>query len=307
MVFSVFGCGNAASEPNQNSGDGDPIIEPTSDPIPVDVVIISGQSNAVGCTKSIYIPDSSYGDKYEEYLTGYSDIKIAYDCWTKDWPASGGVAFFSQNASLRNGFVKTTLGQGNGSATFGPEIGIAESLHEKYANKLFLIKYACGASNLKDDWATRDSPMYGRLINYVKMQMKNLTDGGYVPTIRAFCWMQGEGDTYLGYYDVYQNNLREFVGNIREDLGSLSSEQGLPFIDAGISDAYVWEYYKQVNDAKVAFSNESPLNFFIDTIAAGMHTDQEPMFEPDIYHYDSESEILLGHLFADAIEPFLTK
>ena len=46
-------------------------------------------------------------------------------------------------------------------------------------------------------------------------------------------------------------------------------------------------------------------NFYIDTIAAGMHTDQEPFNNPDGAHYDTESEVLLGHLFAEAFEPFL--
>ena len=130
------------------------------EPKPVDVVVISGQSNAVGCTHSKCITRSIGAEAYSTYMTGYNDIKIAYDCWTKD----EGPRFYSQNKSKDETFVKVMLGQGNGLGTFGPEIGIAEALHEKYADRLFLIKYACGASNLKDDWAKRDSPMYGRWI-----------------------------------------------------------------------------------------------------------------------------------------------
>ena len=274
---------------------------------PVDVVVISGQSNAVGCTRSIYLPDTMGEAKYEEYIDGYPTIQIAYDCWTKDWPSADKVTFYSQNASRKNNFVKVALGQGNGQATFGPEIGIAEATHEKYANTLFLIKYACGASNLKDDWATRKSPMYGRFIDYVKLQMNNLVQCGYQPTIKAFCWMQGEGDSYPGYHSVYQDNLREFVTNVRTDLKSLAGNKDVPFIDAGISNASVWEYYRQVNDAKIAFAAESENNIYIDTIAAGMHTNQEPIGEIDECHYDSESEILLGHLFAEAFDKFLSK
>lgn len=297
LLFSATACLSGG-----NGSGGEPKPEDLG---PVDVVVISGQSNAVGCTKSIYLADTM-PEKYDEYFNGYPSIQIAFDSWTKDWLADGSVTFYSQNRSSKNGFVKTALGQGNGKSTFGPEIGIAESLHEQYANKLFLIKYACGASNLQDDWAERKSPMYGRFINYVKYQMDSLTKKGYTPTIRAFCWMQGEGDTYPNYHNHYLDNLREFVSNIRTDLGEMTGGEELPFIDAGISAASMWQYSQQVNNAKVAFASESENNFFIDTIGAGLHTDQEPEGSPDEAHYDSESQIELGHLFAEAIKPFLS-
>ena len=273
------------------------------EPKPVDVVVISGQSNAVGCTHAKCITRSIGAEAYSTYMTGYNDIKIAYDCWTKD----EGPRFYSQNKSKDETFVKVMLGQGNGLGTFGPEIGIAEALHEKYADRLFLIKYACGASNLKDDWAQKNSPMYPRLIEYVKKQMQNLVSMGYVPTIKAFCWMQGEGDSWDGYYQEYKDNLSGFAANIREDLKELSGNKDVPFIDAGISNSKDWQYYRQVNNAKQEFAAQSENNIYIDTIAAGMHTNVEPFDTPDTCHYDTESEVLLGHLFADAFEPFLAK
>ena len=291
MALSLSGCGG-----NNNTSTN---VEPT----PVDVVIISGQSNGVGCTHSNCITRSIGHAKYQEYMAGYNGIQIAYDCWTKD----DGPLFYPQNTSKNNNFVKVMLGQGNSLATFGPEIGIAERMHEKYDGKLFLIKYACGASNLKDDWAKRNSPMYGRFISYIKLQMKNLEEKGYIPTIKAFCWMQGEGDSYPGYYNEYKDNLRGFVSNLREDLKDLSGNKDFPFIDAGINNSPMWQYYKEVNQAKLEFSEESENNFYIDTIAAGLHTNEEPFGEPDLAHYDSPSQVLLGNLFAEQFEQFLMK
>ncbi len=290
MAFSISGCKTHKKELT-----------------PVDVVIISGQSNAVGCTHTSGIQKSMGSSKYYEYLKGYEGIKIAFDSWTKDVKESGTV-YYSQNKSKDDGFVKVMLGQGNYEGAFGPEIGIAERMHEKYEGKLFLIKYACGASNLKDDWRKRKSPMYGRFIEYIKKQMDNLLSMGYKPTIKAMCWMQGEGDAWDGYYQDYLESTREFVGNLREDLKSLSGDKDFPFIDAAINNNPArWQYWKQVNEAKQAFANESDNNFYIDTIAAGMHTDQEPMGSPDDAHYDSESEVLLGNLFAEQFEQFLMK
>ena len=277
-------------------------------PKPVDVVLVSGQSNAVGCTRASAIKDWNNGTtKFYQYVEGFPEIQIAFDSWTKDIQSDGSPIFYSQNKSKDDSFFKVMLGQGNSTSNFGPEIGIAEELHEKYANKLFLIKYACGASNLKDDWTKRDSPMYGRFINYVKKQMQNLKDMGYAPTIKAFCWMQGEGDSYDGYYQVYYDNLKEFVTNVRTDLKELAGNKDMPFVDAGINNSPQWQYYRQVNAAKQQFAEESDINFYIDTIEAGLHTNQEPKGEIDTAHYDSESQLLLGKLFARQFEQFLAK
>ena len=299
LLFVAVSCNNADSNSSNINEESSAMMEPT----PVDVIVISGQSNAVGCTHANCITRSIGASKYQDYMRGFETIKIAYDCWTKD----EGPMFYSQNKSKNNDFVKVMLGQGNSEATFGPEIGIAEALHETHANKLFLIKYACGASNLKDDWARRDSPMYGRFVDYVKAQIENLKSKGYIPIIKAFCWMQGEGDSYDQYYQVYYDNLKEFVTNLRTDLKEQSGNKDFPFIDAGISNAKVWQYYRKVNEAKKQFADESDNNFYIDTIAAGMHTDQEPFDTPDECHYDTESEVQLGHLFAEQFEPFLMK
>ncbi len=293
VVFSTIGCQNKPEEPKELK--------------PIDVVVISGQSNAVGCTFTKCIKRSIGSSKETEYMRGYEGIKIAYDCWTKDVKADNSFYFFSQNKSKDDGFVKVMLGQGNSLSTFGPEIGIAESMHEKYAGKLFLIKYACGASNLKDDWTKRNSPMYGRFIEYVKNQMGNLKKQGYEPTIKAFCWMQGEGDSYDGYYQEYYDNLKEFVGNVRTDLKELAGNKEIPFIDAGINNSPQWQYYRKVNEAKEQFANDSENNIYIDTIEAGLHTNQEPFDEVDTAHYDTESQVLLGKLFAEKFEQFLDK
>ena len=293
VVFSTIGCQNKPEEPKELK--------------PIDVVVISGQSNAVGCTFTKCIKRSIGSSKETEYMRGYEGIKIAYDCWTKDVKADNSFYFFSQNKSKDDGFVKVMLGQGNSLSTFGPEIGIAESMHEKYAGKLFLIKYACGASNLKDDWTKRNSPMYGRFIEYVKKQMGHLKEQGYEPTIKAFCWMQGEGDSYDGYYQEYYDNLKEFVGNVRTDLKELAGNKEIPFIDAGINNSPQWQYYRKVNEAKEQFANDSENNIYIDTIEAGLHTNQEPFDEVDTAHYDTESQVLLGKLFAEKFEQFLDK
>ena len=302
LAFSLAGCGETSSSSSSTP----------KDPEPCDVIVISGQSNAVGISHSSCITRSIGASKYQEYLRGYDGIQIAFDNWDKLYQYDP-PQFYSQHSSKDDTFMKVMLGQGNGDATFGPEIGIAEKMHEKYSGKLFLIKFACGASNLRDDWALRESPMYGRFISYVKLQMENLKKMGYIPTIKAFCWMQGEGDAYDGLSNVYYENIKGFVTNVRADLKELSGNVDMPFIDAGINnvkdenDQYRWPNWEEVNNAKKQFAAESDNNFYIDTIAAGLHSNQEPFAEPDLAHYDTESQVLLGRMFAENFEPFLMK
>ena len=45
----------------------------------VNVIILSGQSNAVGCKNSQLLIQSMGQEKYDEYLAGYEDIQIAFN------------------------------------------------------------------------------------------------------------------------------------------------------------------------------------------------------------------------------------
>ena len=288
IILGSAGCEKKSDAPKKDLG-------------PVNVVVISGQSNAVGCSRALYIKSTLGEETYNRYEQGFDDVLISFDSWTKDGFDTGNYTYYSQNAS--KGFVPVKLGQGNGPQTFGPEIGIADELHERFGGKLFIIKYACGASNLKDDWANRDSPMYPRFIKYVKDEMKRLTKQGYQPTIKAFCWMQGEGDTYDGYYQYYLENTRKLAANVREDLRELAGNTEIPFIDAQIAPGN-WTYWSQVNAAKRTYSTESNNNFLIQSIQEGLHTDQEPA-PVDVAHFDSDSEVKLGRLFAQNFEQFL--
>ena len=151
--------------------------------------------------------------------------------------------------------------------------------------------------------------MYPKLIKYVQLQMQHLEEAGYIPTIKAFCWMQGEGDAWDGYYEEYYDNTKQFVSDIREDLKDFAGgNEELPFIDAGINEYKKdWPKCIEVNEAKRQFAAESEYNIYIDTKAAGLHTNEEPYGDVDTMHLDSESQVQLGKLFAENFEPFLAK
>ena len=103
-------------------------------------------------------------------------------------------------------------------------------------------------------------------------------------------------------YSHFSNVLNFF----RNDLSEFTGGQELPFIDAKINpDREVWQYGPEVNEQKEKFAALSENNILIDTVEEGLHTDQEPAIDADKCHYDTESEVKLGNLFAEAFEPFL--
>ena len=272
----------------------------------VNVIVLSGQSNAVGC-KAYSFLQTTMPDKYDEYLAGYEDVQIAFNNYTVDYMSSYRPKYI-QNSSPKGKFTKVKLGQGNSAENFGPEVGIAEELHEKWGNKLYIIKIACGASCLGKDWSLAEDEMFVNLVKFVNSRMKDLEEGGLKPYLRAFCWMQGEGDSYEGLYQYYKDNLISLKNNLDRELLKYTEDNNLPFIDAGIGpgthpdNTNEWQYYKEVNDAKKEFAELSPTNIYFDTIEAGLHSNKEPN---DDVHYDSESQIQLGHLFAKNFEQFL--
>ena len=85
-----------------------------------------------------------------------------------------------------------------------------------------------------------------------------------------------------------------------------AAEDGIAFIDAYIADnpAY-WVYCDLVNASKRAVAEASPLNVVIDTVGEGLSCAEEPEDAPDLAHYDSQSEIRLGHLFIEELSHFM--
>ena len=121
------------------------------------------------------------------------------------------------------------------------------------------------------------------------------------------CWMQGESDSFSVENGVnYENHLTNFIGDIRKHFKSYLSKDGMAFVDAYIADnPMYWVYCDYVNESKKNVADSSPMNVVIDTIAHGLSCSEEPVGTVDMAHYDSLSEIKLGHLFAEEVAKFL--
>ena len=261
------------------------------------VIFLCGQSNASGMAQNQYLYEKSSDDKNSLYREGFENIKIFYD---ND---------MSNNAS--NEFVNVKTGQGSYKSTFGPELGLAEYLSEKYPDERFyIIKCAMGGTSLYTSWSPRlSNGNKGSCLTYMEQKAEyalNLLKGqGEDPQVIGFIWMQGESDgMLLGQALDYYKNEVEFIKSVREFLSPYAPENGIAFIDGGINDCYMWDFHYLVNFAKACICSQNIMNTYIDTQSYNLNYDSEGA---DRAHYDSLDMIHLGRLFGEALDKYYIK
>ncbi len=255
------------------------------------VILLGGQSNASGCSRDDYLQKNVTPEKYEDYKTGFDNVYINYLSGPK----------------MSGEFVKCATLQGEMDGCFGPELGIAEKLNELYPDEtFFIIKCAWGGTNLYDQWISPTSlgktgELYKQFVEFVETSLEYLVSKNYDVKIEAMCWMQGESDAFsIENATNYEKHLNNFIKDIRKKYKGYASDDGIAFVDALIADNPVyWVFCDEVNASKRAVAEASQLNVVIDTVSHGLSCSEEPEGAPDMAHYDSMSEIKLGHLFAE--------
>lgn len=277
------------------------------------IIVLSGQSNAVGVGHVKCLKRSFTDEKIGEYFNGYENIRINY--YSHDKKSDGFTATTTNCTELHKD-------------TIGPEVGIAEYLNSRFPEEeYFIVKFAIGGASLMRDFLSPSSggycnakdfkneysgfidafftgkPLkagwcYSGLVSILNDSIEYLKETGFSPEITGFCWMQGESDAG-SLADV--NNYKAYFDNFIRDLKNEFSQyiESCVFVDAGISE--VWNCYKEMNAFKEDYAKERNGFIYVDTVKNGLTTQYEPIEAPDIAHYDCESVIKLGKLFAENI------
>ena len=261
------------------------------------VILLGGQSNASGCSLDEYLKKNVSAEEYAEYQNGFDNVYINY--------LSG--------ANMSQAFVKCASFQGELPGSFGPELGLAEALSKMYPDRtFFIIKCAWGGSNLYSQWLSPSSwgktgDLYKQFEAFVQTSIEYLVSKNYDVEIAGMCWMQGESDAFSAKNaEKYATHLNNLINDVRKEFAQYAAEGGIAFVDAYIAanPAY-WVYYEAVNRGKQEIADSSELNVVVDTVTAGLTCENEPEGAPDLAHYDSMSQILLGQLFAEELSAFL--
>lgn len=271
-----------------------PIVDslPDGEGKPLKVVLLLGQSNASGCSAGLYLKENIGEEAYSVYENGFENVLINY-------------CIDNHNATSGGEFVKVDMTCGAYGGAFGPEVGMAEVLSSAFPDEqVIILKYTMSGYTINYHWLLKyeRADIYEAFLAFVNTYMGYLLDKDYDARIGAICWMQGESDTTEFKASRYYENQVRFAQYLREDLAVYAEEQGIYFIDAGISNSpYCEPAYPEVNRAKEEFSKLSELNLYFSTIELGFTIDKEPPGDPDWGHYDSLSELELGREFGKRI------
>ena len=275
-------------------------------------IILSGQSNACGVGHARFLNLHYPQEKIDEFYRGYENVQINY---------------YSHDIKS-DGFVPTTVGCTERSkVTVGPEVGMAEYLTEKYpGEEFFIIKCAVGGTCLWRDWISpscgdgydptsfadqaesatynidhglpmRPAWCYNELVKITSESLSTLKEWGYEPTVKGFCWMQGEADACdPAFVAEYERRFAAMIGDFTKTFAPYTRD--MKVVDAAISE--IWPQYREINAIKEHHAAANG-GIYLDTISHGLTTAHEPEGAVDIYHYDSGSVVALGRLFAASI------
>ncbi len=264
------------------------------------VIMLAGQSNAVGHSLVKYLPDAAgkiSPARVEEMKKGYPPIRIIYSN-----------NYFRPDRSGNEEFVPVTFGFGKKAAemTFGPEVGIAEYLNgSRPGEEFYIVKCATGGTTLFENWnpdrAGEAGNLYAQMLSFTGEALGKLTADGSKVEIIAFCWMQGETDSYAGV-DFYRASAWEeygvlfgkLVDGFSERFGPYLPEGGLPVIQGGVSS--YWENGAPLNAVKQSFAKSRRKTYYFDNYDLTYNVDNN-----DVLHFDAAATVLLGNRFGEYI------
>ena len=293
-----------SSEPSSSTTSSEP-SKPVEPKEKVHVIILAGQSNAVGQSFSYHFSE----EDLEKYKEGFENVKIRYD-----------INPFSTTETKHANeiFEKVKIGQGKGvdwtkypDGCIGPELGIAKHLSETYPNeKFYIIKNATGGTTLHDRWYSTSSldylnkfeleenSLYTKLLNFVDESMGQLKEN-YDPEIFSFCWMQGENDA-KDYWEDYEVLWSNFISDLKSVWGEKDylADNGLSVIDAGITN--YWTNFDAINGIKEKYAAMSSKNHYIEVVNEPEITAFKD--NTDYAHLDVYAMLKLGELFGEKIK-----
>ena len=232
MILGLYGChifnGNDGNGGN-GGNDGDDLDNqnpPASDnqlDLPeneVNVIIIAGQSNAEGNSNMSnldkYCADNGYD--FSQFVYGFEDVKISFH--HHFYYADLNAYVTDKIDPFNTNFVDVKVGQGCAPKHSGPELGLAQVLHENVESTqpIYIIRYASGGTPFtgSPSWKSPSSGetglLYSNLITYVNDGLENLKEQGLAPKVRAFVWMQGEADgSNANAANAYKNNMKNMM------------------------------------------------------------------------------------------------
>jgi len=235
---------------------------------PADLVIVAGQSNALG-----------YGLSGQDLPSGFGP-----DPQVLIWDG----ARFAVMTPGRN------TGSPNFPASWGPETGFARAWRAAHPDRpLYVVKYARGSTSLAAspgrDWAPASRELFEETAGAVTAARAALADQGLEPRVAAVLWMQGEADAVdPAKAAVYGANLTDLLVAIRRRW----AEPDTPVVVGLIP--HFGTRAGEVRAAQAAVDAADPRTVTVDALGLAM--------QPDGLHIAAAGQLRLGEAMAQAAE-----
>ena len=277
----------------QAQGSKEESIAPVPVDRPINVFVLAGQSNMEGNTQF----DDGEGKHYLQDAFDEMGIDESVDDLKNEGIPEVQTSYYigpAFNPSNRHGsneenniagkFLPTVLGMGAGDVKdqFGPEVGAAYVLKE-YASEdepIYFVKAAYGGSSITSNWnINSESGLYqSHLVKFLQNNLKLIEEEtGEKPVVKGLLWHQGENDANSG--TTYKENLSALVSKFRSDFAEYAPDEdgeNIAFIDCYIFDKGDNDsaslpsgvnvgQMKVLNNAKKEFSEESDMNFIVNS------------------------------------------
>ncbi|MUU77208.1 sialate O-acetylesterase [Winogradskyella endarachnes] len=183
---------------------------------------------------------------------------------------------------------------------FGPEVGLAKKLNEKFPNLNFIfIKYAISGSSISEWLPNVESQIernidFGEIyLNFLKMS-KSITDN-YKTQNLAFIWMQGEADAcYKNTSKSYETYLKSLIDRVRKDFNN----DNLPFIFGKVNTEHkIFKFVPEIQQAQLHINSLITNTYLIDT-------DNLEKLNDNI-HYSTQGQLDLGKAFGTTVNELI--
>ena len=258
---------------------------------PVDVILVAGQSNAVG-----------FDAKPQELPEDPLDREILFWWRCGDPPpdehdsTSGGKWMFLQPQPLgnpqqpRQGRQYGNFAQPQGG--FGPEIGLARALRAKQGPRLAIIKAAFSGTALHGDWnpVGEGGECYRALVAETKAAIAAAAAQGITLRLRGLAWVQGESDANARDSVNYEQALGEMIAALRKSLDApdLIALLAVNTQFGGGRNTFM----PKIVEAQKSLAAKDPRCVYVDTSAAAI---------ANAVHFNAQGTLDVGRRFAEAL------
>ncbi len=266
-----------------------------SGPAPVQVYVLSGQSNSLGTTaeegadEAVYGPGEHDADAATELF--WSNVHAANDMWPAMlYGDSGGMALALQMQQ----------GAGANLSFWGPEFGLARHLDEVESGEVLVIKASRGGggNTLWSRSAFESDPasghMWGHLAETTELGLGELQADERAFELRGFLYLQGESnsDAEAAEADLRLRALVDDFTSLVEGIAP-GSTASMHTVVGEIAASDSTPARAQTTELQRAFADSDPDVSFVDTADLPLKSDG--------IHFGRDAKLEIGARFAEAL------